>query len=270
MINNTYYYFGLNGELVEKLTLQDGWNKFRGQWYYKKTTGTLAQLEEITDTTGTYYFDGSCIMVRDGKYNGKYYDADGRMVTGWYKDHEGGWNYYYKGGKAADGIVSIKNKTYYFADGHMYKNKVYIGSTGMTYFGDDGYATDTITLKKGWNKFRGNWYYCLDTGELVCNTTFKAPDGYTYYFNDQCAMVTEGKELIAEGKYGYFDDNGHMIKGWYKNINGIYFYAYADGSLADGLCTINGKLYYFENNELVVLKTFNADGKCYAADKMAM
>ena len=50
----------------------------------------------------------------------------------------------------------------------------------------------------------------------------------------------------AEGKWVRYDKNGKMIKGWYANDAGTYYYDLITGAMLKGTHVINGKTYTFD------------------------
>ena len=49
-----------------------------------------------------------------------------------------------------------------------------------------------------------------------------------------------------EGKRVRYEKYGEMIKGWYANDNGVYYYDPLTGAMAKGEVIINGKAYRFD------------------------
>ena len=43
-----------------------------------------------------------------------------------------------------------------------------------------------------------------------------------------------------------YDEFGHMIKGWYANDNGTYYYDLITGAMTKGTATIQGREYTFD------------------------
>lgn len=48
------------------------------------------------------------------------------------------------------------------------------------------------------------------------------------------------------GKWVRYDANGQMIKGWYTNANGTYYYEPVTGAMVKGVVVIDGQLYAFD------------------------
>ena len=49
-----------------------------------------------------------------------------------------------------------------------------------------------------------------------------------------------------EGKWVRYDSHGQMVKGWYANDNGVYYYDLITGAILKGTHEINGKTYTFD------------------------
>ena len=48
------------------------------------------------------------------------------------------------------------------------------------------------------------------------------------------------------GKWVRYDKYGQMIKGWYANDNGVYYYDLITGAMYKGAHVVNGKTYLFD------------------------
>ena len=82
-----------------------------------------------------------------------------------------------------------------------------------------------------------------------------------YIFQDE-------KPGSTEGKWVRYDKNGAMIKGWYENDNGKYYYDLITGAMYKGKNKINGKNYIFDE-QTGILKTgiYEENGKKYFYDE---
>ena len=86
------------------------------------------------------------------------------------------------------------------------------------------------------------------------------PDTDAWYWLDADAdgAVAKNKEVwmpyifqdeekgSTEGKWVRYDKYGEMIKGWYANDNGVYYYDLKTGAMLKGTHEINGKTYTFD------------------------
>jgi glucan-binding YG repeat protein len=69
----------------------------------------------------------------------------------------------------------------------------------------------------------------------------------------------EGDWKASTGKWVRYDENGHMIKGWYENENGRYYFDETYGTMAKGYAVIkneNGQYieYYFDVTTGILLR----------------
>ncbi len=56
-----------------------------------------------------------------------------------------------------------------------------------------------------------------------------------------------------DGKWVRYDSNGRMIKGWYSNEKGTYYYKEDTGAMVKGDVAINGVLYHFDNTTGILM-----------------
>ena len=79
------------------------------------------------------------------------------------------------------------------------------------------------------------WYWldANDNGAVACNKEVWMP------------YVIQG-DGDPDGKWVRYDRYGQMIKGWYADDNGVYYYDLVTGAMAKGEKTINEKTYVFD------------------------
>ena len=58
--------------------------------------------------------------------------------------------------------------------------------------------------------------------------------------------IFQGEDPATEGKWVRYDKYGQMIKGWYANDNGVYYYDLLTGAMYKGTYEIDGKTYTFD------------------------
>lgn len=83
-------------------------------------------------------------------------DAGDSTITGWYKDEEtGDWYYYDKNGKLVTGWFKDGGTEWYYADedGKLVRGWFNDGGNDGRYSGDDG------KFHSDWLKVNDNWYY---------------------------------------------------------------------------------------------------------------
>lgn len=95
-------------------------------------------------------------------------DAGDSTITGWYKDEEtGDWYYYDKNGKLVTGWFKDGGSEWYYADED---GKVLTGSNNGGEY-DLSYPWDYGKLYTDWVKVDDDWYYFDGYGSIAKNTT---------------------------------------------------------------------------------------------------
>ena len=221
-----------------------------GYFYYVKDDGSLAKGEENIEGR-IYYFNDSDYAVmyanmRVWDYNLKAYiwvNANGEkdMSNGWKYD---GYNWYYvENGEFKNGWLLYGGDWYYLNDAMCkgIQSVEYNGSYEYAFFDDNGVYHK---LTDGWKSINNNgyttWYY-VKNGKPAEGYV----DGYYFYGNGQ---METGSHYSNSGKIYYYDANGHLLKGtgwYYDSAESAWHYIYADGTMATGERTINGKTYWF-------------------------
>ena len=200
-----------------------GFVKINGYWYFynkygKKVTGWLT-----TKSGNRYYFgkDGAAkagIRTIGGK---KYcFTAKGKMLTGW---------------------QTLKGKTYYFdmTAGYMRTGWMITSSGKRYYFWSDG------IIRSGWHKL-GNKYYYFGKKGLTAVNRFITTNNRTYYVDSTGARKT-GIAKIKGYWYAFHPVTGVLYRSsFYKDKNGYYYLAAANGRLCTGFQTVNSKVRYFD------------------------
>lgn len=147
----------------------------------------------------------------------------------------------------------IDDSNYVGSDGKKTTNTWESVSDGWKYkLGDSGYATQRICLING-QSYAFKYNGMMAQNELV----YVSYDSYN-----------------GESKYGsvYADENGHLIKGWYKKdydeLNYQWYY-FGDDYLSfhDGFIIIDGYTYYFKSDAMQASLDFLKDDKVYHADQ---
>lgn len=263
-----FQYFGKDGKLEETQAYVDGWNQYRGTWYYRENGNFVNGLKKIDNKV--YYLEPDMLVntTRQVYDNGNYYyfrfDESGAAVKGWYQTEDGSWYYYDASCHAVSGMVKVKDVYYCFErNGRMDTNYVYQADDKLYYFGDDGALAEEKKLTNGWVQFKDAWYYVAD-GELVTGRAL-AIDGKTYYFNynGKLAVSTTFSGSV-NNQYGYYrtDANGVIVKGWYKeNSTNNWYYYDENGCAVSGIVEIDGKTYNFSYNGRMYVNTTTNDGE---------
>ena len=133
----------------------------------------------------------------------------------------------------------------------------HFASTFKTF--EDTYTLDR-TIKEGWTTFNGNVYYFKNNVPLTGIQKlpgYKDEDNQYYYDLGEDGIYT-GKltGLFEVNDSIYYAINGQMMKGWRlisssEGEDQYYYFDYSTGAAVDGICSIGGHTYTFENHVLI-------------------
>ena len=241
-INGSWYFLKIDGSRdTSKTGMQTGIN---GKTYFLNAEG-VPQNGFQTVNGAAYYFDvqagtarqlgnnwqqmnGSWYWIENGRVatgwrviNGKWYylnPADGRMLTGFYKDATG--QLFYSDGSGA----MLSTTGWYLLNGTWY----WVNGNG--------------SLATGWINVGGTWYYMGENGAM--KTGWYQVKGAWYYSNGSGAMQTGW--LNRGGTWYYLTGSGAMATGWI-NLGGTWYYLNPGNGdmVGSGWHLINNKWYYF-------------------------
>lgn len=256
-INGKTYF--LNAEGVP----QNGFQTVNGvAYYFDVQAGTARQLEN-----NWQQMNGSWYWIENGRVatgwrviNGKWYylnPADGRMLTGFYKDATG--QLFYSDGSGAmlstTGWYQL-NGTWYWVNGNGSLATGWINVGGTWYYmGENG------AMKTGWYQVKGAWYYSNGSGAMV--TGWLNRGGTWYYLTGSGAMATGWINL--GGTWYYLNPgNGDMVGAGWHLINNKWYYFGGSGAMYSNRWIGN---YYVGGNGEMLTNTWvgsywvGADGK---------
>ena len=210
-IDDTTYYFEYNGRLGRNTVTMD-----ETKIYRFGSDGKLESSKELKN--GWLEFDGSW-----------YYVKDGRMVRS--DVIKSGGKYYlfdsagrmFKNGSYTMNNVSYRAKE----DGTLFENEWYVDSdsSGRYYYGENAEGCNGIT------EIAGKTYIFGDYGKCYTNTTIE--------YNGKVYLIDADGAATAAGN------------GWVQNTStGAWSYV-KDGELTDGIATISGAKYIFEDGVMV-------------------
>ena len=296
-IEGKQYYFDESGWLYKDtiVTIEDGklylcdeegvatelanndWTEVNGEHYYVKDGQALKEcIEKIEDFyygfnyKGVMYADEDFSIWNEEAQKLDYYraKADGSLyVNEWYDDgHE---KYYYGAdAEAYTGLQTVEGKQYYFSNwGSLFRDKIITAEDESRYYCDaEGIATKLP--ETGWAEMGGNYYYIKD-GEFLKNCLEKIGDFY-YGFDYDGSMYANtefafwNKETQNREYYRAKADGSLYVNEWYEDGSHTYYYG-ADGTACRGLCTIDGKIYYFNESNWLCKDTIITaeDGTLY-------
>ena len=197
-VNGVAYYFDVQAGTARQLG--NNWQQMNGSWYW---------IENGRVATGWRVINGKWYYLNP---------ADGRMLTGFYKDATG--QLFYSDGSGA----MLSTTGWYLMNGTWY----WVNGNG--------------SLATGWINVGGTWYYMGENGAM--KTGWYQVKGVWYYSNGSGAMVTGW--LNRGGTWYYLTGSGAMATGWI-NLGGTWYYLNpGNGDMVGaGWHLINNKWYYF-------------------------
>ena len=197
-VNGVAYYFDVQAGTARQLG--NNWQQMNGAWYW---------IENGRVATGWRVINGKWYYLNP---------ADGRMLTGFYKDATG--QLFYSDGSGA----MLSTTGWYLLNGTWY----WVNGNG--------------SLATGWINVGGTWYYMGENGAM--KTGWYQVKGVWYYSNGSGAMQTGW--LNRGGTWYYLTGSGAMATGWI-NLGGTWYYLNPGNGdmMGAGWHLINNKWYYF-------------------------
>ena len=172
------------------------------------------------------------------------YDADGKMVYGWYTENSNTFYYDLITGARKQGRVTIDMLPCWFDDNNgVGKNNAWEKINGVdTYWYVDGKRQG---YEPGNNSYTGteiydpnskSWFWLIGTeqGRKAVNTEVKIP--YTYNGKDN------------NPKWVRYGADGKMVKGWFTANKNSYYYDLTTGARQHGKVTIDKLPCWFDDN----------------------
>lgn len=210
------------------------------------------------------------------------YDAKGHMIKGWCVGKGE------KAVSIAFPTVAKETEDVYYFDpifGTMAKGYVTIDRVEYYFNPDTGIWDRTIAPlpieEKGWMHLPQGDFWCenFERQGIAVDKSYRGKEIYdpgtdAWYWLDN---VDGGKKAVSKdvyqdskageysdnkvykadgsldlekstGKWVRYDKNGHMVKGWSENDNGIYYFDSVYGAMVKKDITIEGKVYKFDPN----------------------
>ncbi|WP_308749631.1 peptidoglycan amidohydrolase family protein [uncultured Anaerococcus sp.] len=267
MVNGRIYRAGKTGTISKP---KNRWLNIGNDIYYNDSKGNILKgISQIGKQK--FYFSNDGVLQRNKKIitEGVYYEVDrvGKMNTApnrWVNVN----NTVYRtlaDGKLAKGVTRIGNKDYMFSkDGVLQKNKKMILSNKYYEVDQAGVVTNP---KNTWFALEGITYRTLADGSLA-----KGPveiNGNSYVFNYNTGAMITGRPSITNGLYFNIDNKGiaTTVKDDWVTYEGKTFHTNSAGYVQKGLWEINGNLYFFNDNGMMVNSTFKQNGIIYKTDE---
>ena len=236
-VNGVAYYFDVQAGTARQLG--NNWQQMNGSWYW---------IENERVATGWRVINGKWYYLNP---------ADGRMLTGFYKDATG--QLFYSDGSGAMLSTTgwyLMNGTWYWVNGNGSLATGWINVGGTWYYmGENG------AMKTGWYQVKGVWYYSNGSGAM--QTGWLNRGGTWYYLTGSGAMATGWINL--GGTWYYLNPgNGDMVGAGWHLINNKWYYFGGSGAMYSNRWIGN---YYVGGNGEMLTNTWvgsywvGADGK---------
>ena len=277
--NNYLVSYNKNGVVIEKVKIEGNkWIKFNNNWYYyDQDLYPYQGIHTIGDATyyflsngqlATSGFEGNITTVREGN---KYYayDYTGKVVeqvdivgNKWI-EFNGGKYYFDSELTPYSGIQTIDGVEYYFNYGQLAEYLDEVVTSGDTL----AYVRDGKVIEKA--KFKNNeliylngncyYYYLNDAGYYYPYDGEYTVDGKSLYFIYGRLQTSDSDEILTDYQDGYlyaYNNKGEIVDkvkrvaGW-NEIGNDWYYVSSEMNFVDGIYTVNGKEYYFENGRLI-------------------
>ena len=277
--NNYLVSYNKNGIVIEKVKIEGNkWIKFNNNWYYyDQDLYPYQGIHTIGDATyyflsngqlATSGFEGNITTVREGN---KYYayDYTGKVVeqvdivgNKWI-EFNGGKYYFDSELTPYSGIQTIDGVEYYFNYGQLAEYLDEVVTSGDTLV----YVRDGKVIEKA--KFKDNeliylngncyYYYLNDAGYYYPYDGEYTVDGKSLYFLYGMLQTSDSDEILTDYRNDYlyaYNNKGEIVDkvkrvaGW-NEIGNDWYYVSSEMNFVDGIYTVNGKEYYFENGRLI-------------------
>ena len=277
--NNYLVSYNKNGIIIEKVKIEGNkWIKFNNNWYYyDQDLYPYQGIHTIGDATyyflsngqlATSGFEGNITTVREGN---KYYayDYTGKVVeqvdivgNKWI-EFNGGKYYFDSELTPYSGIQTIDGVEYYFNYGQLAEYLDEVVTSGDTL----AYVRDGKVIEKA--KFKDNeliylngncyYYYLNDAGYYYPYDGEYTVDGKSLYFIYGMLQTSDSDEILTDYRNDYlyaYNNKGEIVDkvkrvaGW-NEIGNDWYYVSSEMNFVDGIYTVNGKEYYFENGRLI-------------------
>lgn len=261
---------------ITRYPLVEGWNNINGKMYYYEFGDLVYGYYTVDDDL--YYFEyDSLTMLTDEIYDGRYFGADGRAMTGWIRMADGAWMYADENGDLCDfGVYEIGENEYLFLDYELVVDQT-VELWGMIYTTDaNGVIVDSeyvdYQMKDGWN-------YLTDGNYGQYGTALYYQDGmpYTGWLGDCYIEDGEMVRLTVEdigGKLYIFGEDGHLLRNEWMEIpfgyEGIKAYVYGDANgypFDEQWLQSGGKWYYFREYTTLFDGVYEIDGVEHVFDE---
>ena len=251
------YYFAENGKK------QEGFLTVGGKVYYIAEHNMLLTGMQIIDGK-MYYFNDNGVMQTGYQIlsEKRYYfnQSTGEAVTGFVTQTNGNI-YYFDGAQGGlTGLQTIEGKLYYLSESSVVQKGRY--SIGGNYY---VFNSHTGAAEEGWVECtisNGDIYKAyIDEETHQALIGLHTIDGELYYFSSSGWMQT-GRCVVDGTNYYFNETSGKAYTGWYENNGYTYYYNGGEGRVnGPTIYEVEGKTYYFNENNVLSTGMKNIDGK---------
>ena len=170
------------------------------------------------------------------------------------------WYYAGADGAAYTGLQTIGGKKYYFEDDGKLSVSNVENIEDKVYSSDENGILTEVTGNNTWKRIHGAWYF-IQNHKILKDGVYKI--GNAYYGLDSNGVMrtdqifvqwTTHKNGDESSAYYMANQDGTLKRNTWAKWHGAWFYFGSDGAGADGLLTINGKTYYFEDGKMIQSK----------------
>ena len=259
--------------------LTGGWCIVGDSKYYFDENGKAADGKHILDEVEMIFDNGLHVGGHSGflkKTNGNtYYYQNGSMYYGWLQLGDQWYHF-----NAESGIMTVGDGT---ANTKLFPDDEARAKGAYYVFDAEGHALYGFPNNYGYyywasQPIRNKWvtngndldgvYHTNENGHFVttpnANETFKltldgetytavkiAYDGVVYTFDNATGKLLMGSRVLEDGAWYYYWAGEPVNDGWFE-VAGETYYAYANGQLATGAQTVDGKPYMFTAQGVLV------------------
>lgn len=246
------YYYDDNGELLKGLQEIDG-----NTYYFYSYDGHMAYSSWYDEDTITD--NGLIVTVNKSGIVTNY----ANIVVGDWTHYRDKWYYYDADMNPYIGVKTINGVEYYFNYGQLaeYLDKVVTSGDTLAYV-RDGKVIEKAKFKDNELIYlNGNcyYYYLNDAGYYYPYDGEYTVDGKSLYFIYGMLQTSDSDEILTDYRNDYlyaYNNKGEIVDkvkrvaGW-NEIGNDWYYVSSEMNFVDGIYTVNGKEYYFENGRLI-------------------
>ena len=279
------YYIAKNDYSVVKG--KKGWNNVDGNYYYATDDGfyhdCIASVgnslygfnsdgrmyDNETFTLGTYNYDDPIGNNGRCTYRAK---KGGYLYVNSWVEIDGNKYYFGEQGIGYHGLHTLAGKEYYFENGQLKTNCIYSNGE-LNYVSDNSGIAHKVTGNNKWINYDGIYYYIKDNRllrgciEKIDSRYYGFDNAGNMYANQMFYMGYNDTNDQWRNARFYANASGALVTDTWKKDNSDWYYFGKDAASVDGLNTINGVTYYFNNGRMSTLYAVSVDDKNYICDK---